>query len=175
METVRTEQWILDVSPASSPFQPEGTEITTLLDRPGSVSGMFAVAHVTAPEIGGHVARQAETLHDWHAYELGGSALLLDLTTVAYAGDEVVGYATLRRAGIGDRVELRTLCVLPEWRRRGIARALVLTQAVGARKQGYTTMQMLLRTPAAAALAAGLGFVPESVVIDYRGPLLDDA
>jgi GNAT superfamily N-acetyltransferase len=175
VETLRTEHWTLDLAEARSPTQPDGVEITTLLQRPQSVAGMYAVAHVTAPELGGYLARQADSLHDWHAYELGGSALLLDLTAIACAGEEVVGYSTLRRIGSGDRVEVRTLCVLPEWRRRGIARALVLTQAVGARDQGFATMQMLLRTPAGAALAADLGLAPESVVIDYRGPLLDDA
>jgi GNAT superfamily N-acetyltransferase len=175
VETLRTEHWTLDLAAASSPAELDGVEITTLLRRPQSVAGMYAVAHVTAPELGGHVARQAESLHDWHAYELGDSALLLDLTTVACAGDEVVGYSTLRRVGNDELVQVRALSVLPEWRRRGIARALVLTQAVGAREQGYATMQMLLRTPAAAALAGELGFVPDSVVIDYRGPLLDDA
>jgi GNAT superfamily N-acetyltransferase len=174
VETVRTEHWTLDLAMARAPTEPDGIEITTLLARPGSVAGMYAVANRTAPELGGYLARQAESLHDWHAYELGGAALLLDLTTVACAADEVVGYSTLRRVG-SDRVEVRTLSVLPPWRRRGIARALVLTQAVGAREQGFATMQMLLRTPAGAALAADLGLVPESVVIDYRGPLLDDA
>jgi mycothiol synthase len=175
VETERTEHWMLDLATAQSPTEPEGVEITTLLERPQSVAGMYTVAHVTAPELGGHVARQAESLHDWHVYELGGSALMLDLTTVACAGDEVVGYSMLRRVGNGERVEIRTLSVLPRWRRRGIARSLVLTQAVRAREQGCTTMQMLLRTPAATALAADLGFVPDSTVIDYRGPLLDDA
>lgn len=176
VEVDRVELWTLDLTgelPAT-PAGPEGVEIASLLERPMAIGSMYDVACATAPELGGHLARQAESLHDWHAYELGG-ALVLDLTVVAAVGDDVVGFSTLRRVGEGERVEIRTLRVLKEWRRRGIARTLVLTQAHGARAQGATTMQMLLRTTAAGALAADLGFRPESVSVDYRGPLFDDA
>ena len=176
VEIERMETWTLDLTaelPAKPP-PPDGIEIASLLQRPLAIGSMYDVACTTAPELGGHVARQAESLHDWHVYELGG-ALLLDLTMFAASGDDVVGFSTLRRVGEGERVEIRTLRVLSEWRRRGIARALVLTQAHGARAQGAVTMQMLLRTPAAVALAADLGFGPESVMVDYRGPLFDDA
>ena len=174
VEVERMEHWVLELTGTQRPTEPDGVTITTLLERPGALPGMYAVARVTAPELGGHVARQAESLHDWHAYELGGAALMLELTTVACAGDEVVGFSTLRRVGNGDRVEVRTLVVLPQWRRRGVARALVLTQANGARAQGCRQLQMLLRTPDAAGLAESLGFAAESVSVDYRGPLLDD-
>ena len=176
VEVERVEMWTLDLDGElpTTPLVPEGVDIASLLERPASISTMYDVACATAPELGGHLARQSESLHDWHAYELGGS-LALDLTLMAAAGDDVVGFSTLRRVGEGERVEIRTLRVLAEWRRRGIARALVLTQAHGARAQGAATMQMLLRTTAAVGLAADLGFRPESVSVDYRGPLFDDA
>ncbi len=175
VEGERLEHWTLDLSEAVEPTEPEGVTITTILERPDTLAGMYEVARQTAPELGGHLARQAESLPDWHAYELGGSALVVELTSVACAGDEVVGFSTLRRVGDGDRAETRSVSVLPSWRRRGVARALVLTQAHGARARGYRTLQMLLRTPAAAALAVDLGFRPEAITVDYRGPLLDDA
>jgi GNAT superfamily N-acetyltransferase len=176
VEIERMEMWTLDLSGElpTTPPPPEGVELASLLERPAALASMYDVACATAPELGGHLARQAESLHDWHAYELGGS-LVLDLTVVAAEGEDVVGFSTLRRVGEGERVEVRTLRVLSEWRRRGIARALVLTQAHGARAQGAATMQMLLRTTAAVRLAADLGFRPESVSVDYRGPLFDDA
>jgi GNAT superfamily N-acetyltransferase len=149
--------------------------LTSLLERPSVLAGMYDVARTTAPELGGHFARLADSLHDWHAYELGGSALMLDLTMVACDGDQVVGFSSLRRVGTGDRVEARTVCVLPLWRRRGVARALVLTQARGARAQGCEALQAVLRTPAGVAFAGALGFAPEFVDVDYDGPLLDNA
>lgn len=174
VEGEHEERWSLDlVEPLRDPIAPAGVAITSLLDRPDALSGMYEVAKATASERGGFFTRQVDSLHDWHVYELGDSTLVLDLTTIALAGDEVVGFSTLRRVAGGDVAEARTIVVLPEWRRQGVASALVLTQAQGARAAGARRLLAVLRTPDAARFAAELGFEPESVTADYHGPLLD--
>lgn len=72
-------------------------------------------------------------------------------------GEHLVGFATLTR-GPDDPVELEDLFVDPQWRRRGIARRLVLDLAATARRQGHTALTVVGNEHARAFYQA-VGFV----------------
>ena len=85
-----------------------------------------------------------------------------------------IGYDAHRFAD-GRRLVLGGGAIPAPRGRAGHSEAHVLTHAHGAGDQGAETKHMILRTTAAVGLAADLGFRPESVSVDYRGPLFDDA
>ena len=111
-----------------------------LADRPDLVQGMYEVARLAYPEMGGYQARQAQTLHDWQVYHLGSPGTALDMTPVAVADGEVIGFATMIRRADGRTVEHRIAAVRPDWRRRGIARLLLLAQLAAAKRDGLETV-----------------------------------
>ena len=138
VENGRAAKYVLDLSnfeePDPSPMA--GVEVVMLADRPDLVQGMYEVARLAYPEMGGYQARQAQTLHDWQVYHLGSPGTALDMTPVAVADGEVIGFATMIRRADGRTVEHRIAAVRPDWRRRGIARLLLLTQLAMAKRDG---------------------------------------
>lgn len=93
-------------------------------------------------------------------------------SVLAFAGEELVGYAQL---DLTDQVSGPTaeLAVRPSARRRGVGRLLV------AALEGSTAAGRLrlwahgqIHAEAAAALAAALGFIPERVLLQLRRSLL---
>jgi GNAT superfamily N-acetyltransferase len=61
---------------------------------------------------------------------------------VATEGSETVGMATGIPAPVGDERELVGMWVAPEWRQRGVARALVTAVAAWAREDGATRLTL---------------------------------
>jgi RimJ/RimL family protein N-acetyltransferase len=110
---------------------------------------------------------QAAVVDDWVERIRGGSSTSL----VAYAEDELIGYATVHRndapwtRGLG---ELR-VNVSPAYRGKGLGRVLTaqifdLSQALGLRK---LTAQMTADQRGAQAAFRRLGFVQEALLADY--------
>jgi GNAT superfamily N-acetyltransferase len=174
VECDRFQQHGLDLHPdrALEPQVPDELELAWLVEQPSLVAGMYEVAALTYPELGGYLGRQAETLVEWQVYELGSSNALLELTPVMLAGEQVVGFATVRKLVEDGTAEVRMVCVLTEWRRRGIARALLRAQLTAARDRGFRRLVVWLREGAPAGLYRSLGFEPVAACIVYRGPLV---
>jgi GNAT superfamily N-acetyltransferase len=172
VESDRFHRYELELPAARSPSPPDGVELAWLVERPGVLQGMYEVAAATYPELGGYLGRQAETLVEWQVYELGSSDALFELTPVAVAGGEVVGFATLRKLSGDETAELRMVCVLPGWRRRGIARALLGAQLAAAHDHGFRRLVAWLRESGPAGLYRSLGFEPAATCIVFRGPLV---
>jgi GNAT superfamily N-acetyltransferase len=174
VEHARFRQYGLDLSPgrALDPEVPSGLELAWLVERPSLVAGMYEVAAATYPELGGYIGRQAETLVEWQVYELGSSNAMLDLTPVMLCGAQVVGFSTARRLVDAGTAELRMVSVRSEWRRRGVARALVQAQLGAARDRGFRRLVVWLCEGGPAGLYRGLGFEPVAACIVFRGPLL---
>ena len=81
-----------------------------------------------------------------------------------------------RREGLGDRVHEvrahRIAAVHPDWRRRGIARLLLLAQLAAAKRDGLETVVAWGRDGhAGRTYGAGLGFEERAETIAFRGPL----
>ncbi|CAN5763588.1 ribosomal protein S18-alanine N-acetyltransferase [soil metagenome] len=120
------------------------------------VIGPMALADV-------HAAHEVERMSfatPWPAYafeqELKGNRLARYL--VARAGEELVAFAGLWI--MVDDAHVTTISVHPEWRRRGIARRLMLGLAEVAANVGARRMTLEVRPSNAAALAlyGDLGF-----------------
>jgi GNAT superfamily N-acetyltransferase len=173
VESGRFERLELDLGSGGEPegAVPPGLELTWLADRPTLLPGMYEVAAATYPELGGYIGRQAETLVQWQVYELGSGAALLDLTPLALAGGRVIGFATIR--GLDEvTAELRMVCVLPEWRGRGVAGALLEAQLAAARRAGLRRAVTWVRHDQPVGLYRRLGMHPGAAAIEFRGPLV---
>jgi GNAT superfamily N-acetyltransferase len=162
----------LDAQEPSPAALPAGIELDWLGDRPALLEGMHSVAVATYPELGGHRARQAQDFVEWQVYELGSPNTLLDAVPVALATDRVVGFATMRKLLEAATGELRTVMVLPEWRRRGIASTLLHAQLARARDAGMRRVTVWVRHTQPIDLFLSLGFRVEDGSILLRGPLL---
>jgi hypothetical protein len=88
-----------------------------LTQRFDALAGMREVARLTYPEFSTHFAGQTASLLEWQTYELSDEAVILELTLVACAGDEIAGFATALRGPEDGTASHRTLAVAPAWRR----------------------------------------------------------
>jgi GNAT superfamily N-acetyltransferase len=133
---------------------------------------MHAVAEEVYPELGGYIANFAESFLDWQVYALADSHNLLDLVLMAIAEDRVIAFVTARDHD-DEVTELRMVAVLPAWRGRGVATALVGQQIARAKRWRPGTLATWVPEgrPAAAVYRA-LGFERVGASVEYRGPLL---
>jgi GNAT superfamily N-acetyltransferase len=168
------DQWVLDLTRDDIPTcePPEGVEIVWLADRPELLRGMYEVAAQTYHEVGGWVGGRAETERDWLLYEVGNPALPVELTPVAVAGERAIGFSTLALHPDGRTAGHRMLAVVPDWRRRGIARALICAQLHSAKAAGHTAFVSWRRGQTPERAYASLGFERRISSIVFKGPLL---
>lgn len=175
VETGRAAKYVLDLQAfdGADPERPEGVELAILSERPELLEGMYEVARVTYPEIGGFQALQARTLHEWQLYQFGSPGTALDMTPVALADGGVIGFATLILRSDGRSAEHRIAAVLPEWRRRGIATTLLQAQLAAAKRAGVETVIAWARSEHDGQVyASRLGFEVRAETVAFRGPLL---
>ena len=175
VETGRSAKYVLDLAryDAADAAPPQGIELVMLGDRPDLVRGMYDVAKLTYPEAGGYQAKQAESFHEWQLYELGSPRIAFDMTPLALAGDDVIGFATLLRDLDGRSAEHRMAVVLPEWRRRGIATLLLRAQLSAAKRAAIETVIAWGRSEhVGRTYGAKVGFEVQTETIGFRGPLL---
>jgi mycothiol synthase len=151
---------------------PEGIELASIADRPALLGGMYQVAAATYSELDGYRAKQAESFVTWQVYELGTSSALLELTPLAIADEDVIGFATMRTLIDETIGELRTVAVLPEWRSRGVASALIGAQVTGAKDAGLRRLSTWVAAGRAAGLYRRLGFEQVAGFVEFEGPLL---
>ena len=107
---------------------PQGIEITTLAARPDLVEGIHAVAKVALPDIPhGDQPIIAGTLEEFRVRDIDRPGMPQDAFMLALdaGSDTVVGYASLLMVpGRADVAWHDMTAVLPEYRGRGIAKAL---------------------------------------------------
>jgi mycothiol synthase len=118
-------------------------------------------------------APRGETIEAWRAREIDRPTRSPDLSFVAMAAGEVVGYAVLDL--VGDEGHHGFTAVKRAWRRRGIATALKSAQIAAATRLGLSVLvtgseerNLPMRT-----LNAMLGYRPdpERSTVVLRGPL----
>jgi GNAT superfamily N-acetyltransferase len=170
VEDVRTEQYALDLAAVPDAEPPGGIEIAWLADRADLVPGMHEVARSSYPGLSYRSGRAAQTLQDWQMYELGEPALRLELTAIALAEGEVVGYSPMVDLPAIEAVRQR-LIVRPGERLGEIAVALTCAQARRGRELGLAKIISWRRNEANATIQEALGFVLRAVSIGFRGPL----
>ena len=155
------------------PELPDGVEIVTLQARPDLVGAMYEDVFVEAEQDvpGEDVGTSYE---DWRAFNIDRPTRVPDLSFVALAGDEVVGFAQL------DVFETEArhgfTAVRRSWRRRGIARALKRAQIAAATERGLERLitQSEERNLPMRMLNEQLGYRPdpERSIDELRGPLV---
>jgi GNAT superfamily N-acetyltransferase len=168
----RWDEFVLELTGSAPPdgqTPPDGVEITSLADRPALLAGMYEVASETYAEMGGHMPLYTSSFVKWQAHELGPGTRL-DLTPVAVAGSAVVGFATLLAQGDAS-AEVRMVTVNPEWRRRGVASALLAAQIEGARTAGLEHLCVWIPAEDPADLYTKLGFERRARFVILDGPL----
>lgn len=147
------------------PALPEGVELTWLSERPDLLEGMFAVASATQRD-------QTGSFQAWQVYELGDPRILLDLTAIAVAGEEAIGYTTFVRFADERTGCHRVLTVLPAWDEHGIGAALTQAQIAVAKRAGLETLFAWARPGLQQDLYESLGYEARQASIDFQGPLL---
>jgi GNAT superfamily N-acetyltransferase len=154
---------------------PSGVRIVSRAEQPGVVEGMYEVAREAEPDIPGE--DRVRPFDVWRSTEIDRPSLRPELTFVALAGDEVVGYAILD--AYGGELWHRLTGVKRAWRGRGIATALKRAQIDAARSSGVARLVTANeeRNTAMRSINEALGYRPEprlSTVV-VRGPVLRPA
>ena len=151
---------------------PVGVDIVTLAERPELERGMYEAGIEAGRDIPGLDSEYDPTFEQWRSFEIERPSRTAELAFVAVAGYEVVGYAALERYG---NVAVHGLtAVRRAWRRRGIARALKLSELRAAQAAGFErvlTESVELNEPMR-RLNESLGFRAIPGMIVYQGPLL---
>jgi GNAT superfamily N-acetyltransferase len=150
---------------------PDGLSLHWLADRPDLLTSAFQVAAETYPELGGPISKQAATLHEWQLYEVADPQIALELTCIAIAGDEAVGFGALRRIDGGKVGVHRITVVRPAWRRRGVGSAMTRMQIAAAKQASFERLEAWPWTDLQKRLYASLDYVRVGASIDFFGPL----
>jgi GNAT superfamily N-acetyltransferase len=155
------------------PAPPEGVRIVTRAERPDLERGRYEVGLEAGRDIPGLDSDNEQTFEEWRSFEIERPSRPPEWTFVALAGDEVIGYAALEAYG---KVASHGLtAVRRDWRRRGVARALKLSQLRAAQAAGFerALTESEERNEPMRRLNESLGFRPIPGMIVYRGPLMD--
>jgi mycothiol synthase len=149
---------------------PAGIEIVPLNER--HAPGMHAVALEADPDIPSATPIRTGDLERWYERHLGPLAIR-DLSFVALAGDEIVGFAILGECvpGVGEHWMTG---VKRAWRGRGVAVALKQAQIAAARAAGLERLrtQNDLANAPMRRVNEKLGYLPRLEWLQYAGPLL---
>jgi GNAT superfamily N-acetyltransferase len=151
---------------------PPGIRIVPRAKRSDLLEGMYTVAQEAHSDIPGETWNP--TFDEWRKREIDRPTRRADLSFVALAGEEVVGFVSLDDFG-QDAYHALT-AVSRSWRRRGVATALKRMQILGAKEHGFRRLvtESEERNTPMRNLNEKLGYRPEpslSVVV-IRGPLL---
>lgn len=177
VEVGRSKRVALDLDAVESPpvAPPPGIEIASWSDRPGIEAGLYAVYCEAEPDIPGEEHNEIASLDRWLADDMQGVADRADAVFVAFAGDEVIGYAKLSfgsdptdRTGYHDLTGVRRA-----WRGRGVAGALKRAQIAWAKQHGLDRLVTANeeRNAPIRALNARYGYRPVPGKILLRAPL----
>lgn len=139
-EIGREGRLLLDLEAIESPAidPPNGIAIAPWAERSGIERGLYEVFVEASPDIPGTEDEEIPPFEKWLSNDMRGVADRPEAVFVAFAGDEVVGYAKLSLAPSDVHTAWHDLTgVRRAWRGRGIAGALKRTQIAWAKGQGY--------------------------------------
>jgi mycothiol synthase len=151
---------------------PSGVALTTLAERPDLVPQMWEIHREAIFDVPAEEAPEPE-YEGWHRWEIERPDVRKELTFLAVAGSELVGYASLS-VPLGTRDGWHGwTAVRREWRRRGIGLALKRAQIDAARRADLERLVTFneMRNEAMRALNARLGYEPRPAQLRLRGPL----
>ena len=170
-EVGRMQDVELDLSAVEARIDiPDGIEITAVQES--HAPGMHAVGLEADADIPSATPIRTGDLERWYERHLGPLALR-DLSFVAFAGDEIVGFAILGEDVPGIAGHWMT-GVKRAWRGRGIAVALKQAQIAAAQAAGFERLrtQNDLANAPMRRVNEKLGYRPRLEWLQYAGPLL---
>jgi mycothiol synthase len=154
------------------PKPPEGVRIASWAERPELLPALYELYREASADIPGLDAETTSSFDEWHLSQLERPSRRDDLSFIALAGGELVGYATLIVLPAGGFHGLTA--VARDWRRRGVGRALKQSQIAAAKAAGleklYTESEE--RNEPMRRLNEELGFRPIPGMVVMRGPLV---
>jgi GNAT superfamily N-acetyltransferase len=166
-EVMRERGLALDVAAAVPPAAPPaGIGVAPVSAARAFAMGAYEVAAVTWRDIPGE-----EGIPERDAWLAVNADDAPDGALVALDGDVVVGFAGLHRLAAEGLYEHGLLAVLPDYRRRGIARALKFAQIEWVRTTGGRRLVTwnAAENRAARELNLSMGYEPLPASIAYRG------
>jgi GNAT superfamily N-acetyltransferase len=174
-EVSRDRDVMLDVTklPPAEPDPPEGIELASFAERPDLLPAVFDVDSEVAPDVPGHEEHAPRTYDHWARQNVEGPGAMLEACFIALDGQEVIGYAALRRYGEGSpEAENLLTAVRRQWRGRGIATGLKRAQIEAARVAG---VERIFTTNDEANVAmrgvnTRLGYEPQPERVVVSGP-----
>jgi mycothiol synthase len=158
-----------------APPMPEGIEL-----RPVTREQYRVIWEASAEAFRDHWGEAEWVEADWERFVADPDNADPRLWRVGWDGDEVAGVvATTVPVEENElhgraRVYVAMVSVRRPWRRRGLARALLVSSLVGARNEGFTSASLGVDTNSptgATALYESLGFAPEKSFTAWRKPL----
>src|SRR5215213_9042723 len=164
---------VLDLATIDEPAvePPPGVRIASRVEEPDCLEGMYTVGAQADEDIPGSVGVQ--TFEQWRANEIDKPSRRPELSFVALAGDEVVGYAALQV--FGDEAHHGLTATRRDWRRRGVATALKQAEIAAAKRAGFRRLvtESEERNVPMRNLNEKLGFVPapEWSMVVMQGPV----
>jgi mycothiol synthase len=159
--------------PPAAAEPPTGISLVSFAERPDLIPAVFELDNEVSVDVPAHRPHEPVPYDRWAHENLEGPGASPEACFIALAGDEVVGYTSLRRYGADSaEAENRLTAVRREWRRRGIATALKRAQIEAARGAGieriFTTNDET--NVGMRGVNARLGFEPEPERIVVSGP-----
>jgi mycothiol synthase len=157
------------------PPMPDGLEL-----RPVTRADYRAIWDASAEAFRDHWGEQEWAEEDWERFDADPDHADPSLWRVGWDGDEVAG-AVLTYPQVAEnerfdrrRVYVDLVGVRRQWRRRGLARALLASSLAAARQAGFTSASLGVDTDSptgATDLYRSLGFAPERTFTAWRKPL----
>jgi mycothiol synthase len=175
-EVGRNTRLVLDLAGLEAPevAPPAGIEIVTWAERPELTRGIYAVACEAYADVPDGEDEAMLSFEDWLSIDMQGASDRPEVTFVALAGDEVVGYAKLHLSpSLPDIGSHDMTGVLRAWRRRGIAGALKRAEIAWAKQNGFTKLRTAPeeRNEPSRRLNERYGYRLEPGEVIVRGPI----
>ena len=156
------------------PDPPDGVVLATLAERMDLVESVYGVAVEALPDMPAPEPLVPPSFEEWRHAEIDFPEIVPEASVLAVAGDEVVGYALLRRFGARPEVGGNMITgVRRSWRGKGVAGAMKCLQATLALSCGITAIETEnddTNTPMR-SVNRRLGYRPIPDSLWLRGPL----
>jgi mycothiol synthase len=176
VEVGRNSLLVLDLTAIEAPRvdAPDGIEISTWAERPGTERAMYEVAREAYPDVPGEDDAVVAPFEEWLSMDMQGAGDRPEATFLAFAEDEVVAYAKLSLSRARPEVAMHDMTgVRRGWRGRGVARALKAAEIAWAKESGYERLetQNEERNEPIRRLNERFGYVVAPGSVTVRGPL----
>jgi GNAT superfamily N-acetyltransferase len=176
VEVGRNSLLVLDLTAIEAPRveAPEGVEIVSWAERPGTERAMYEVAREAYPDVPGEDDAVVAPFDEWLSMDMQGAGDRPEATFLALAEGEVVAYAKLSLSRARPEVAMHDMTgVRRAWRGRGVARALKAAEIAWAKESGYERLetQNEERNEPIRRLNERFGYVVTPGTVTVRGPI----